>query len=148
MSGWTIRSVEAFPPSVLRLALSTGRTLTVDLGAYLDSPGYESLSDPAVFSEVTLEEWGHGVEWERIDMGIDADTLYRLSREQSGKAMPVEEFNAWMSRNELSLSAAAEALGLSRRTIIYYHGGHKPIPNYIGLACKGWEVLQADKVAA
>jgi hypothetical protein len=36
-------------------------------------------------------------------------------------------------------SAAAQALHLTRRTIIYYSTGAKPIPAYIGLACKGWE---------
>lgn len=91
---------------------------------------------------------GHGVEWADIDMGIDADSLYRLDREQSGEAMPVEEFDAWMSRNGLSLTEAAKALGLSRRTIIYYHGGHKPIPTYIGMACKGWEAIKAENRAA
>ena len=54
---------------------------------------------------------------------------------------------AWTERNGLSLSAAAKALGFSRRTIVYYHGGHKPIPFYIKLACLGWEVLHSKKAA-
>ncbi len=148
MAAWTIIAVKPLPHSTLEVALSNGKTLNVDISAYLDSPGYRPLSESKVFSRVTVEEWGHGVEWADIDMGIDADSLYRLDREQSGEAMPVEEFDAWMSRNGLSLTEAAKALGLSRRTIVYYHGGHKPIPTYIGLACKGWEVIQAENRAA
>jgi predicted transcriptional regulator len=59
----------------------------------------------------------------------------------------VVEFNAWMDRNGLSLSAAAKALGITRRTVLYYHGGHKPIPIYIKLACLGWEVLHSQQAA-
>ena len=57
------------------------------------------------------------------------------------------EFNAWMERNGLSLGAAAKALGITRRTIVYYHGGHKPIPVYIKLACVGWETLHLQHAA-
>jgi hypothetical protein len=85
------------------------------------------------------EEWGHGIEWPAADIGIPADALYRLSKEQTGDAFPTGQFNAWMQRHGLSLSAAAQALHLTRRTIIYYSTGAKPIPAYIGLACKGWE---------
>jgi hypothetical protein len=47
-----------------------------------------------------------------------------------------------MQRNHLSLTAAAQALGLTRRAIVYYHGGHRPIPKLVGLACKGWEAIR------
>jgi len=40
---------------------------------------------------------------------------------------------------QLSAAAAARALGLTRRTIIYYHTGSKPIPLVVGLACEGFE---------
>jgi hypothetical protein len=102
-------------------------------------PGYERLRDPKFFSHAQVEEWGHGVEWPTADIGIPADALYRLSKEQSGDAFPTAKFNTWMKRHGLSLSAAAQALHLTRRTIIYYSTGAKPIPAYIGLACKGWE---------
>ena len=97
------------------------------------------IRDSVFFASVQVEEWGHGVEWPIADIGIPADPLYRLSKEQSGDAFPTGQFNAWMKRHGLSLSAAAEALHLTRRTIIYYSTGAKPIPAYIGLACKGWE---------
>ena len=37
---------------------------------------------------------------------------------------------------------AAEALGLSRRTIAYYSNGERKIPKAILLACTGWEARQ------
>ena len=126
-------------PTTLKVEISTGKSFTVDVSSYLNSPGYERISDPGLFSRAQVEEWGHGVEWREIDMGIDVDALYRLSREQAGKAFPTEAFNAWMKKNNHSLTTAAKALGLTRRTVIYYHCGHKPIPIYIGLACEGWE---------
>jgi hypothetical protein len=47
---------------------------------------------------------------------------------RTGDAFPTGQFNAWMKRPGLSLSAAAQALHLTRRTIIYYSTGAKPIP--------------------
>jgi predicted transcriptional regulator len=37
-------------------------------------------------------------------------------------------FDEWMHRNGLSLTTAAEALGLSRRMVSYYRTAQKPIP--------------------
>lgn len=137
-----ISRVKALPPDRLRLQWASGTESDVDVSEYLNSPGHERLRDPALFARAEVEEWGHGVEWPEGDIGIPADALYRLSKEQSGDAFPTSGFNAWMKRNALSLSAAAKALHLTRRTIIYYSTGAKPIPVYIGLACKGWEVTR------
>jgi hypothetical protein len=69
--------------------------------------------------------------------------LYELSREQAG--LPTaSEFEAWMERNGLSLSVAAESLGMTRRMIAHYRTGSKPIPIVVGLACKGWEAKHAS----
>jgi hypothetical protein len=142
-----ITSVKAVLPASLAVTLADGRELTVNVADYLASPGYEGLAKPEVFATVELEEWGHGVGWLAIDQGIGADTLVRLAKEQSGDAFPVEAFNAWLERNHLSLSQAAKALGLTRRAIVYYHGGYRPIPKYIGLACKGWEATAKERAA-
>lgn len=143
----TVTQVTAIPPSSLRVVLSNGRTIQPSVAEYLSSPGYERLGDPEVFADVTIEEWGHGIEWPAIDQGIPIETLVRLAREQAGAAYPTTEFNAWMERNRLSLNDAAKALGLTRRTILYYHCGQKPIPRYIGLACEGWEARRQRKTA-
>ncbi len=135
-----ITQAEALLSTRLRITWENGKHTEVDVGDYLQAPGYEGLRNPAFFAHVQVDEWGHGVEWSAADIGIPADALYRLSKEQSGDAFPTGQFNAWMKRHDLSLSAAAQALHLTRRTIIYYSTGAKPIPAYIGLACKGWEV--------
>lgn len=147
MKQQTIASVKAEAPARLKLKWQSGKEWDVDVSEYLDSPGYTRLKDSQFFESAAVEEWGHGVEWNDGEIGIDADALYRLGKEQSGAAFPVSEFNAWMDRNALSLTAAGKALGITRRTIIYYHGGHKPIPIYIKLACLGWEVLQSQQAA-
>jgi len=46
-----------------------------------------------------------------------------------------------------SLTQAAEALDLSRRQVAYYANGERPVPRYVLLALKGWE-LERKAVAA
>jgi hypothetical protein len=141
MSQQKIKSVTAEAPSFLTIVWHSAKQTKADVSEYLKSPGYERLKEREFFLTATVEEWGHGVEWADGEIGIDADSLYRIGKEQAGFAYPVTEFNAWMERNGLSLSAAANALGITRRTVVYYHCGHKPIPIYIKLACLGWETL-------
>jgi len=148
MNQQTIKAIIAEAPSLLTILWRSGKQTRVDVSEYLNSPGYEKLKESAFFASAVVEEWGHGVEWSDGEIGIDADSLYRLGKEQAGFAFPVSEFNAWMERNGLSLSAAANALGITRRTVVYYHGGHKPpIPIYIKLACIGWETLAYRQAA-
>jgi hypothetical protein len=142
-----ITQVRALLPTRLDVTWANGKQSKVDASDYLQAPGYERLRDPAFFASVQVEEWGHGVEWAAADIGIPADALYRLSKEQTGNAFPTAKFNAWMKRHGLSLSAAAQALHLTRRTIVYYSTGAKPIPAYIGLACKGWEAGRRTRAA-
>jgi hypothetical protein len=147
MSQQKIKAVVAEAPSNIAIVWRSGKQTRVDVSDYFELPGYGRLKKSDFFATVAVEEWGHGVEWSDGEMGIDADALYRLGKEQSGLAYPVTDFNEWMNRNGLSLSAAAKALGITRRTIVYYHGGHKPIPVYIKLACIGWETLQLQRAA-
>ena len=53
-----------------------------------------------------------------------------------------EDFTAWMERNQLSLSLAAQAIGMTRRMITYYKSGDRPIHKTVWLACIGYESLQ------
>ena len=39
----------------------------------------------------------------------------------------------------MSLTKAAEALGLSRCQVAYYASGEHEVPRTVLLACKGWE---------
>jgi len=131
-----ITHVEALPDYCLRVSLSNNKVIMPCVAEYLNVPGYETLDK--TFEQAHVEEWGHSVEWPG-DVGIPLTALYRLAKEQTGKAYPVDAFNRWMKENGLSAAAAAKALGLTRRTIIYYHTGAKPIPLVVGLACEGYE---------
>ncbi len=89
--------------------------------------------DPALFRSVQTGEFGTDIVWtDGIDMS--ADTLWRLAREQAGTAMSAEQFRQWRSRQGISLTEAAAALGLSRRMVSYYESGAKPIPRVVALA--------------
>jgi predicted transcriptional regulator len=53
---------------------------------------------------------------------MGADRLWEMSLEQNGRSDAVE-FIRWRWRHGLSLTDAAEALGLSRRQVAYYVSG-------------------------
>jgi len=131
-----ITHVVPLPEYRLRVSLNNHKIIEPNIAEYFNAPGHETLRE--VFDQVRVDEWGHGVEWPG-DIGIPVSALYRLAKEQAGKAYPVEHFNRWMKANGLSAAAAAKALGLTRRTIIYYHTGAKPIPLVVGLACDGYD---------
>jgi hypothetical protein len=50
-----------------------------------------------------------------------------------------QDFNDWMQRNGLSLTTAAESLGMTRRMIAHYRTRQPPHSKGGGLACKGWD---------
>ena len=133
-----IEMARVLEPGIVELAWSTGETFNADLTDLPKrNPAFAKLATPAFFKRVKRDEWGHGIGWPGgLDLG--ADRLYELCREQAG--LPTaSEFEAWMERNSLSLSGAAESLGMTRRMIAHYRTGSKPIPKVVGLACKGWE---------
>lgn len=137
-----IQAARVIAPGVIELVWSTGETLSVNLADLTKRNAvFTNLGDPNFFSKMERDEWGHGVGWPGgLDLG--ADRLYELSREQAG--LPTaSEFEAWMKRNHLSLTVAAQSLGMTRRMIAHYRTGSKPIPLVVGLACKGWEATHA-----
>lgn len=77
---------------------------------------------------------------------MGADTLWQYALDQKGRA-DAAEFIRWRWRNRLSLTAAAGALGLSRRQIAYYASGEQVVPRTVLLACKGWESEQQNAAA-
>jgi hypothetical protein len=44
-----------------------------------------------------------------------------------------------MQRNNLTLSSAADTLGMTRRMIAHYRTGSRPVPKVVGLACRAIE---------
>jgi hypothetical protein len=123
----------------LRLRWSKDKVLTVDLREpVFRLKGLRPLRDTTVFALAGVGEGGYSVVWPgEIDMG--AARLLEMALEQNGRADAVE-FIRWRWKHGLSLTAAAEALGLSRRQVAYYASGEHTVPRTVLLACKGWEV--------
>lgn len=129
--------VTAIAPYRLRTCWNTGETLTVDVEEALRSvPGLSPILEPGTFAGVHVGECGSTVEW--FDSEFGADNVYAWAKEQAGDVSH-EMFGDWMRRNELSLTSAAEALGMSRRMVAYYRTAQRPIPRHVWLACLGWE---------
>ena len=121
--------------------------MTVDLSEPLHRlKGMRPLRDEWIFARAAKGEGGHSVVWPgEIDMG--ADRLWKMSLKQNGHLDAVE-FIRWRWRYGLSLSDAAEALGLSRRQVASTASGERAVPRTVLLACKGWEVERRSAHAA
>lgn len=137
-----IEVVAAIDPMRLQITWSTGECYVVDLAEPIQRlKVLAPLQEPTLFARARVGEWGHSVVWnDEIDLG--ADRLYERCKEQAGELSP-KQFDIWMKQHHLSLTTAADALGLSRRMIAHYRTGSRPIPKVVHLACKGWEVQQA-----
>lgn len=137
-----LTAIEALAPYRLRTTWSTGEVLEVDVGDILRKiPDLAPILDPEVFARVHIAEWEGDIEW--FDTEFGRDNVYAWAKEQAGEVSH-EMFGDWMHRNNLSLTTAAEALGISRRMVSYYRTAHKAIPRTIWLACLGWEVARPE----
>ncbi|NYT26237.1 DUF2442 domain-containing protein [Alcaligenaceae bacterium] len=135
-----LTAVEALAPHRVRTRWSTGEVLEVDIGPILRrNPALAPILDHDVFAHAHLAEWGGAIEW--FDAELGEDNVYAWAKEQAGEVSHAM-FDEWMRRNALSLTTAAEALGISRRMVSYYRTAHKPIPRSIWLACLGWEATR------
>jgi hypothetical protein len=124
------------------------RIWRVDLAQWIEAvPVLEPLRDPSVFAGVRLLDDGFTLEWVPDELDMGGDQLWRLAGEQAGELMPTAEFRAWRRRHDLSLTGAAELLGISRRLVAYYDSGERAVPKTIQLACEGWEARQAKRAA-
>jgi len=138
-----IASVEPKDNYTLQLKWQSGRRLPANLAEPIHRlKGLRPLRDPAMFARVEVGEGGHSVVWPG-DLEFGAGRLWQLALEQNGRADAAEFIN-WRWRHGLSLSAAGDALGISRRQVAYYASGEEPVPRYILLACKGWEAQHDD----
>ncbi len=137
----TITGAKAIVPSSLKLSWSDGATAIVDLAPILRDRTYAALREPDAFARVQIGDWGHSLQWPSdIEIGADALWLETLSATARQDA---RTFLEWRLRHGLSLTKAAEALGVSRRMVAYYSNGEKKVPKPILLACLGWEVSHA-----
>lgn len=136
-----LAAVEPLPNYLLKMTFVNGNILTVDKGeSIFAKPRLTPLRDPSVFAQVRLSNSvGWSVEWPSYDIQIGADTLWLEALLQAATDENTRTFIAWRLRNGLSLADAAQALGMTTRTMSAYGTGARAVPLYIALACKGWE---------
>ena len=136
-----LRGIETLPGHRMRLNFIDGSLFTVKFTPFFEhSPGLAPLRDETAFAQAAIIEGeGWTVEWSELDIQIGADTLWLDAQAQNAKDENSRTFADWRARNHLSLKQAAEALGMTPRTLSAYGTGDRPVPRYIALACKGWE---------
>lgn len=132
----TLKSVKPLSDATLRVRWSNGIAVDLDLSDLSKKKAFKSLHG-RVFQGASLDEWRHSVEWPD-GTSIGADALWRRTLLAQGRKDAVT-FMDWRMSHGLSLSEAAEALGLSRRMVAYYSSGTKAVPKTVLLACRGWE---------
>lgn len=138
-----IDKVSALPGFTVRLEWSDGTETSADLTDVIGRhQGLAPLRDPAIFSRAEVADWGYSVRWPN-DIDLAARTLHRLGLEQSGEYMRTDDFIEWRRVRGLSQEEAASALGLSRRTVLAYESGERPIPKTVRLACRGYDLERA-----
>jgi hypothetical protein len=141
-----IANVRAIGPGLLHLTWTDDNEAEIDLSDALRDRAFATLRDPLEFARVEIGDWGHSLAWPSgAEMGGDALWLETLSATGRGDT---RTFLEWRLRNGLSLSGAAEALGVSRRMVAYYSNGEKRVPRAVLLACRGWEVGEGHVRAA
>jgi hypothetical protein len=134
-----LESVNSEAGMALTATYSDGRVLRVDLSDLAQRLQiFAALENPTEFATAKVADFGWTLEWD-CGASLDSDRLIELALEQAGMAENVS-FRRWQDANNLSLTDAANAIGLTRRTISQYRTGARPVPRIVGLACKGWEV--------
>lgn len=134
----TVTTVIATPPAKLALGWSDGTTAVIDVTPRLGGRALRALRDPRLLARASLGDWGHSVVWpDGTELG--AETLWLETLTAIGRS-DTRAFLEWRLRHGLSLSATAQAPGVSRRMVAYYCKGVKPVPRPILLASRGWEV--------
>lgn len=136
----TLETAQATADHRVRLTWHNGTVGEVNLAEPIYRlRGLRALRDPGVFVQAQVAEHGRALAWPG-DTDIGADTLWDYTLSAIGRDDTVA-FRHWRMRHGLSLNAAAEALGLSRRMVAYYYSGEKNVPKTVLLACRGWEAL-------
>lgn len=137
-----LTAVMPLPDQRLRLTYADDQTFEVDLGEWIaTSPILHPLADTALFAQAKIGFAGRTVDWIPDELDLGADNLRNLAIEQAG-GIGHERLWNWLHDTGLTLEQAANALGISRRMLIYYRDGEKPIPRSIWLACLGWEAVR------
>lgn len=140
-NGFRLAGVTLSPPYKLEITYTDNSTIMVNLENLIKSlEVFAPLEDLSEFSSATITDFGFTLEW-LCGASLDCDNLFEMALEQSGMVANAH-FRHWQDMNQLSLTQAAQAIGLTRRTISQYRTGKRPVPRTVSLACKGWEVEQ------
>ena len=138
-----LSAVQPLPDYRLALTFIDGQQLTLDLSRDLHAfPGLQPLLGDHAFNSATLGDEGWCVEWPEQDIQIGADSLYLDALAQNASDENTRIFIDWRARTGLPLNQAAEALGVSARSITRYSSGREAVPRSLALACLGWDFLQ------
>lgn len=144
-----LSAVQALSNFRLALTFIDGQTLTLDLDRDIHAyPGLQPLLEPELFATAAMDDDGWTVEWLEADIQIGADTLYMDALAQNAVDENTRIFIDWRARTGLSLTQAAEALGVSTRSISRYSNGREAVPRSLALACLGWDSLQQNSTLA
>ncbi|UVL04207.1 DUF2442 domain-containing protein [Pseudomonas sp. B21-047] len=134
-----LRAVQPRSGASLELTFTNGQRFTLDMSDALKAyPGLAPLAKRKAFEDVTLGDGGWSVEWPALDIQIGADTLLLDALAQNAPDENTRIFIRW----RLRLDQAAEALGVSARSISRYSSGREAVPRSLALACLGWETLE------
>jgi DNA-binding XRE family transcriptional regulator len=137
MMPYTIKQVTALPDFTLSITWAAGGQAEVRIADIIQhTRGLAPLREPAAFALASVGEDGLSVAWSP-ELEISARRMWQLATEQTSDSRA--EFRDWLQRNQLTLTTAAEALGLTRRTISQYSSGARPLPKMVHLALKGFE---------
>ncbi|HLO95865.1 MAG TPA: DUF2442 domain-containing protein [Burkholderiaceae bacterium] len=146
---FTLSKVKVLDGLQLALIYADGEAFTVDLASIVKRhKTLALLRDASVFKKPKITDGGQTLTWAgNDDLQLAADNLRARAIEQAG-GVSHEFIWHWMDKHQLTLDLAAKHLGLSRRMLAYYRSGEKPVPLTVGLACLGWEMVQAQAGAA
>jgi DNA-binding XRE family transcriptional regulator len=136
-----LESVETGLDKAVTITYTDARKVRVDLSDIIQNLDiFSPLDDPTEFVTAAVTDFGWSLEWD-CGASIDSDRVLEMALEQSGMMENVK-FRRWQETYGLSLSDAAQAIGVTRRTVSQYRSGKRPVPRTIALACKGWEAEQ------
>lgn len=143
-----LKSVQALEGRKLDLTFINGQRFVLDMNADIQNfPGLRPLRIEDAFMQAEMGDDGWTVEWVDLDIQIGADTLYLDAQAQVAKDENTRIFIGWRARTGLPLALAAEALGVSTRSITRYSNGREATPRTLALACIGWEALQGKALS-
>lgn len=140
-------SVSPELPSTLHLKFRDGACMRLDVAPLLEGlpKEFEAIRSPDTFMQATLggQRFAGGVCWPaRYPLMIHPFDLRAQALHQAtgrGPGLVVD----WMATNRLSVSTAADVLGVSRRMVVHYRSAQHPVPRKVVLAIAGWTQQQA-----